>query len=145
MILEMCVIGASTSNPATWASYEDAERSALRSDNHGIGFVFTQEAGMTGVDLDNCRDADSGEIADWAMDIMGDVDGYTEISPSGTGVHIIARGRKPEGGSRRGDVEMYDRGRYFTITGSASSCPRKALEWMLRGVGPLHDDQDDVA
>lgn len=49
---------------------------------------------------------------------------YTEVSPSGDGLHLIFRGAKPEGAerSRRGQpcrrvVEMYDHDRYFTVTG----------------------------
>ncbi|GHU71591.1 hypothetical protein FACS1894184_18620 [Clostridia bacterium] len=44
-------------------------------------------------------------------------DSYTEVSPSGHGVHIIAKGKIPSGGHKRGGYEIYDRGRYFTITG----------------------------
>jgi hypothetical protein len=83
----------------------------------GIGFVFTPEDDLCGVDLDKCLDPETGEIEDWAREVIGELDSYTEISPSGTGVHILARAALPEGRNRRGRFEAYDRGRYFTVTG----------------------------
>ena len=54
----------------------------------------------------------------WAQEILDRVDaGYIEASPSGTGIHIIVRGAVRDGGIRKGKVEMYSRGRFFTITG----------------------------
>jgi putative DNA primase/helicase len=44
------------------------------------------------------------------------LDSYTEISPSGCGVHILVRGELPPGRRRKGRIEMYDCGRFFTIT-----------------------------
>lgn len=46
-----------------------------------------------------------------------------ELSPSGTGLHAIVRGQLPGPGRRRGQVEIYDRARFFTITGRALSAP----------------------
>jgi hypothetical protein len=84
----------------------------------GIGFVFSDEDQILGIDLDHCIDSD-GQIDQWARVIIDEVDSYTEISPSGTGVHIIAKGTLPEDGkNRRGDVEIYDSDRYFTVTGN---------------------------
>jgi primase-polymerase (primpol)-like protein len=80
--------------------------------------VFDPEAGIVGVDLDNCRDADSEEVAPWAGEIVERLDSYTEISPSGTGLHVLVEGELPAGRNRRGDVEIYDRDRFFTVTGT---------------------------
>src|SRR5262249_17926175 len=70
-----------------------------------------------GIDLDDCRDVETGEIKPWAEEIIRDLDSYAEVSPSRTGVKVIVRGAVPAGGNRKGDVEMYDRGRYFAVTG----------------------------
>src|SRR5699024_2621495 len=43
---------------------------------------------------------------------------YSEISPSGNGIHIIAKGELPKGGRRKGKIEVYDSGRFFTVTGN---------------------------
>jgi primase-polymerase (primpol)-like protein len=84
----------------------------------GIGFVFSSADPFVGIDLDDCRNPETGEIAAWAQKIISRVqEGYIEISPSGTGVHIIVEGSVRDGGMRKGKVEMYGRGRFFTVTG----------------------------
>jgi putative DNA primase/helicase len=111
---------ASATDPGTWRDFETAltyhRESNSRTD--GVGFVFDPEAGIVGVDLDNCRDADSETIEKWAADIVDRLDSYTEISPSGTGIHVLIQGELPPGRNRRGDVEIYDRDRFFTVTGA---------------------------
>ncbi|MBA2715246.1 MAG: AAA family ATPase, partial [Rubrobacteraceae bacterium] len=83
----------------------------------GIGFVFTPEDDLCGVDLDGCLDPETGEIESWASTIIEELGSYTEISPSGTGVHVLVRATLPEGRNRKGRFEAYDRSRYFTVTG----------------------------
>jgi putative DNA primase/helicase len=82
----------------------------------GIGFVLVPEDQLVVVDFDHVREEDGG-IADWAMRYLRLLDSYTEISPSGTGVHVWARGTLPPGGRKKGQVEMYSEGRYMTVTG----------------------------
>ena len=55
----------------------------------------------------------------WALEIVRRFDSYAEWSPSGTGIHIIGRGRLPGGGrnDQEAGLEIYDRGRFFTVTG----------------------------
>ena len=68
--------------------------------------------------VSKCRNPKTGEISPWAQKIIDRVqEGYVEISPSGTGVHIIVEGTVRDGGMRKGPIEMYSRGRFFTITG----------------------------
>jgi len=114
---------AASTEPKTWSSLEDARAAVQKWSLTGIGFVFTASDPYAGVDLDNCRDSETGEIAEWGLVIIRALDSYTEVSPSGTGVHIIVRGRLPGGKGRRialsgGNIEMYSRGRYFTFTGN---------------------------
>jgi putative DNA primase/helicase len=106
---------ASTTNPETWATFQEAV--TKRNGAAGLGFVF-DGSGICGIDLDKCRDPKTGEIQSWAQEIIRALDSYTEISPSGTGVHIILRGKLPAGGNRKGHIEMYDRGRFFCMTGN---------------------------
>src|SRR5262249_7521773 len=82
--------------------------------------------GLVIIDLDKCRDPQTGAIQPWAGLIVSEVDSYTEVSPSGTGLRIVARGRKPDRErSRNGPVEIYDGltkdrkpgGRFLTFTG----------------------------
>ncbi len=106
---------ASTTEPADWTVYEAALACSKRYD--GIGFVFNTDDPLVGIDLDGCRDGETGVIQDWARAIIGLLDSYTEVTPSGTGVHILCRGHLPPGGRRKGKVEIYETGRYFTVTG----------------------------
>src|SRR5215217_7505231 len=108
---------ASSTTPETWSGYEEAVRACTEHGFGGIGFVFTPEDDLCGVDLDGCLDPETGEIESWAQEIIQDLDSYTEISPSGTGVHVLVRATLPEGRNRKGQFETYDRNRYFTVTG----------------------------
>jgi putative DNA primase/helicase len=80
-----------------------------------------------GVDLDGCRDKESGVIAPWAQRWIDSLNSYTEISPSETGVKIFVRGTLPEMvkesfGSHIG-IEIYSKQPYFTVTGE--HCPAR--------------------
>ncbi len=106
-------------DPATWASFEqclEAYRSRKRYD--GIGFVFSPDDDFIGVDLDGCRDPLTGAVNEQARAIIAHLDSYTEVSPSGRGIHVLVRGRLPGVRRRKGDIEVYDGGRYFTVTGN---------------------------
>ena len=106
---------ASSSDPETWNSFDSAVASVW---SDGVGYVFAAADPYIGIDLDDCRDPATGELASWAERRIDRIDTYTEVSPSGTGVHLIAHGHVPGPRRRRGPVEMYDSGRYFTITGN---------------------------
>jgi hypothetical protein len=108
---------ASSTNPETWAGYQEALRACKEQGYGGIGFVFTPEDDLCGVDLDGCLNPETEEVEAWAQEIIEELDSYTEISPSGTSVHVLVRGKLPEGGNRKGRFEAYDRGRYFSVTG----------------------------
>jgi hypothetical protein len=94
----------------------------------GLGFVFADGGGIFGVDLDGCITPD-GEIQPWATEILAQFPTYAEVSPSGLGIKIFGRGRIPGDtgrqvklperavGDRTPAVEVYGRGRYFTVTG----------------------------
>ena len=103
---------AKTDTPATWSDFSQTLSyfQRYRSFN-GLGFVFSAEDGLCGVDLDKCGSDP------WALNIVNALGTYTERSPSGKGFHIIARATLPPGGRRKGNIEMYDSVRYFTMTG----------------------------
>jgi putative DNA primase/helicase len=108
---------AKSSEPATWVSFDEASQ-ALRSGRFdGIGFVFSKTDDFVGVDLDHVRDPDSGDISLEARAIIAELASYTEVSPSGTGIHVYCRGKLPGGGRKRNWLEVYDHGRFFTFTG----------------------------
>jgi putative DNA primase/helicase len=108
---------ASSTDPDTWTDFTTAVMKAFTTEDLGIGFVFTQDSGITGIDLDKCRDPESGVLEPWAEEILQDLNSYTEISPSGRGLHIYVLGELPPGRMKKGRIEAYQRGRFFTVTG----------------------------
>ncbi len=109
---------AKSNDPETWSDFDTAMSVIELYD--GLGFFFDGE--YYGVDLDNIEseiiryqqnDIENNVLAEF-LDILTS---YAEISPSGKGVHIICKGQLPPGGRRKGDIEMYDQGRFFTMTG----------------------------
>jgi hypothetical protein len=119
---------AKADSPETWASYSAAVAAVETYGLAGIGFVFTQADSFVGVDLDDC--VTDGEIAPWAQTIVDSLDSYAEISPSGKGIKAIVKGSLPtdKTGVRRGSVEMYQHGRYFTITGETLESGKGIIE-----------------
>jgi putative DNA primase/helicase len=109
---------ASSTDPATWNSFASCVDAVGRSGITGIGFVFSKAAGFTGIDLDKCRDPESGVTEPWALGIIKELLSYTELSQSRTGWHVIVRAVLPAGRNRAGRVEMYDSGRFFVMTGN---------------------------
>jgi putative DNA primase/helicase len=112
---------ASTTDLMTWSTFSEALAAyeAGEPPYSGIGFVFSSADPFAGIDLDGCRDPESGNVEAWAREILKRVcEGYVEISPSGTGIHIIVEGSVRDGGMRKGPIEMYSRERFFTITGA---------------------------
>jgi primase-polymerase (primpol)-like protein len=107
---------ASSTDLLTWSDFEKALRAYEVDDYDGVGFAFCSGDPYVGVDLDGCVDPETGEVETWALQVIEGLDSYTELSPSGTGVHIIARGKIPHGG-RRGSLEMYAQDRFFCVTG----------------------------
>jgi putative DNA primase/helicase len=105
---------ASSTDLLTWSTFQEALEAYESGEYAGVGFVFSSADPYTGIDLDDCVDAD-GEIALWAMEIVRHFDSYTELSATGTGLHVIVRGDVPN--RRKGDVEVYSSKRFFTVTG----------------------------
>lgn len=121
---------ARVNDPITWSTYDECARSV--NGYEGIGFVFTEGDPFVGIDLDGCRDPESGVIADWAQKVINLAESYTEVSPSGTGIKIFLQGEWPHGGQKRNldeprvsnkmpGIEVYSTSRYFTITGDRIS------------------------
>lgn len=118
---------ASSTDPKTWASFEQAVAAIERMPGQldGIGFVLGD--GISGVDLDNCIDAATGELEPAAAAIIAELETYAEVSPSGRGVKLFGKGSIPSDRGRRfdhqwgsggGSIELYSHGRFFTVTGN---------------------------
>ncbi|MGO9175720.1 MAG: hypothetical protein ACLQED_06205 [Desulfobaccales bacterium] len=119
-------VNAQADNPSTWGEFGQAVKYyEARKGNgvSGIGYEFSFYDPYCGIDLDHCRNPETGEIEAWAREIISRLNSYTEISPSGTGIHILVKGKLPPGGDHQknlpdgGKIEVYDSLRYFTVTG----------------------------
>jgi primase-polymerase (primpol)-like protein len=110
-------IGASTTDLLTWSPFEEAYAAYEDGKHDGIGFVFCSADPFVGIDFDDCRDPDTGEVDPQVLEyVEGFEKRYVEVSVSGTGVHLITRG-KIKGGTKKGGREIYDQDRFFALTG----------------------------
>lgn len=128
---------ASTTDSSSWTSFEQAVAAWQGGDHQGVGFVFAEADDLCGVDLDDCLDRVGGLNAEAAR-IVQTLDTYTEISPSGRGVKLFLRAAPPVGGNRRGKVEIYAQGRYFTVTGRHLAGTPTTIEERQRELEAVH-------
>jgi putative DNA primase/helicase len=105
---------ASSTDLLTWSTFQEALEAYENGGYAGLGFVFSSADSYTGIDLDDCVD-ENDEIAFSALEIVRYFDSYTELSATGTGLHVIVRGDVPN--RRKDDVEVYSSKRFFTVTG----------------------------
>jgi len=120
---------ASSTDPATWNDINAVAE--VEANYSGLGFVFPLDRTLTGIDLDGCRDPETGTVQPWAKQIVIDCNTYAEVSPSKTGVKLFCVGRLPSDSGKKKDIsdgprisedkapaiEMYDSKRYFAVTG----------------------------
>lgn len=130
--------GAMSNNPDTWTDFETAVRASKQ--YSGVGFMFAPP--YFGVDIDNVGDAiadfQAGRDDNIISEFVHTLCSYTEYSQSGNGIHIICRGTLPEGGRRRQNVEMYQTGRYFIMTGNDAAGYADIAE-CTELIKPLHE------
>ena len=109
---------ASSSDPATWTNYQAVVQAFKGGGYSGIGFVFNDDDNLVGIDLDDCYDPATGFTNAASQQIAEGINGYMEVSPSGTGVKIFTRA---DFNTAHVDhtigLECYARGRFFTVTG----------------------------
>ena len=130
---------AKAGQPETWTSFNKAVEAVKAGEYKGVGFEFNNN-GIVGIDLDTVRDPQTGYIDPTAVEIITDLDSYTEISASGYGFHILVQAdlklnkhktRLPdnkikryevdpkigENRRKRPEIEVYNEYRYFAFTG----------------------------
>ena len=110
----------SSTDSRKWTTFAKALQSYRTNGLDGIGLALcpgSEENRLIAVDLDDCRIPATGVIEPWALEVIADLNSYTEISPSGEGLHIFVFGELPPEGRRKGKFEVYQSGRYITVTG----------------------------
>ncbi len=110
---------AGTNNPDTWNDFEAVNNkfSGNGKNFSGIGFVFSETDPYVGIDFDDCVD-ETGNIKEEVLNWVEKFASYTEYSQSKRGIHIICKGVKPGHRKQKGNIEIYDRVRYFVFTGN---------------------------
>jgi len=105
----------SVTDPNNLASFDIALNSA-RERKIGLGFVFYKGDGLSGIDLDKCRNLETEKITEDAEEVLKQLDSYSEISPSGKGIHVIVKGTVKDSLKTK-TIEVYGQDRFFTFTG----------------------------
>lgn len=140
---------AKSDDPTTWTTFEKAMSSI---DGYkGVGFVFSESDPYCGIDLDGCREPQSGKVSEWAREIIKRFDSYSEVSPSQTGVKIFVRGKLPFDNGKKVSVdtesvcdkepgiEAYDHVRYFAVTGLRLSGVSQKVEFRQEAIDWLSE------
>ena len=112
---------AISNDKTTWFSYEACIAALNRNIGDGLGFMLGD--GYIGIDIDKVSD----DIMEYSMDyhansmtadFLREISTYAEISPSKTGLHFIGKGEVPGERKRYKNLEIYDKDRFFTVTGN---------------------------
>lgn len=142
---------ASSTDPSTWATFTQAVERARRDRLDGVGIVLTPDMEIIGLDLDGCRDPATEVLAEWAADVVRRFPTLWQISPSGTGLRGFLKGRLPDAllsgdrqGRRSGPIEVYQGGRYLTVTdvrhpdsaAGITACPDALVAWLAEVFPP---------
>jgi archaellum biogenesis ATPase FlaH len=143
-------VGSST-DPDSWSTLDDAMLAVERYE--GLGFVFTLDDPFIGIDLDGCRDPNTGILEPWALAVHERfATSYAEVSPSGTGIKIFCKAARTWTGPNKCDakadgkfgktpqIEVYQSGRFFCFTGERYGDATEtlelaeSLEWLETGM-----------
>lgn len=122
---------ADSTNPDTWNKFEYIERAFIRGNGtfSGIGFVFSEDMGIVGIDWDHVRNPETGEFDKEVLEEITSLGSYAELSQSGTGAHVLVKGKIPGNKRRKDNIEMYSKNRFFVVTGKhIEGNPREIIE-----------------
>ena len=112
---------ASATASHTWSSFADVKAAYETGNYDGVGLVMRKRPDaplqIVGFDFDKCRDPITGEIDEAVRSQLERLNSYTEISPSGTGIRVFAKGDIPADGRRTRGIEIYKHAHYLTLTG----------------------------
>jgi hypothetical protein len=113
---------AAKTNSDNWVSFETACEALERGDVDAIGFCFSPDDPLWVADFDDVLDSTTGELDERAARTIHALDSYEEISVSGTGIHVVGVGKKPEWADCQSkalgfSIELYEKGRFLVTTG----------------------------
>jgi putative DNA primase/helicase len=137
---------AKTNKSKTWSTFEKAVEVAGTDGFNGHGFVFSKDDPYIGIDIDKCRDPETGELKYCARILINSFNSYSEVSPRKRGIHIISQGKWPQdAGNKREmpclmEVEVYDRVRFFTVTGAHMEGTPTTIEDRQPELEALHQE-----
>jgi putative hemolysin len=108
-------------------TFEQAVTYCEQKKGYKLGFVFSADSDVFGIDLDSCRDPETGKIEPWAKEIIDYFSTYSEVSASGTGIKLIGVGNaehrivrlpdQPKHGDHEPHFEIFSDSKYFALTG----------------------------
>lgn len=128
--------------PVNQLSFTEAQDRAEQHDGT-VAFCFNESGPFAGFDLDDVKT--DGEFTEEARMIVQRLGSYTEVSSSGTGLHVIVEGNHSDGHKHRGDfseaghLEVYDENRYFVLTGDVHD-DRTSVESRPNSVREVQED-----
>jgi hypothetical protein len=116
---------AKSNDPETWGDYSVAVAAVAAGEANGIGYMLLG-SDLSAIDLDHCRDPQTGEIDEWAQAEIKATDSYVETTVSGAGLRILGIGSCSElhtnyripGTANGAKVELFrNTNRFVTISG----------------------------
>lgn len=134
---------AKSTDISTWNTYNACLKALDKNIGEGLGFMLGD--GYLGIDIDKVTDDMkeyfAGNRADsMTADFLRNISTYAEISPSGTGLHFIGKGKVPGERKRYNNLEIYDKDRFFTVTGNAiKDKDRRRITDIESELKPLYD------
>lgn len=134
---------AKSNDKATWNSYEDCIMALKHNVGEGLGFFLGD--GYIGIDIDKVSDDimeynTNHHVSSMTADFLREVSTYAEISPSKTGLHFIGKGEVPGERKRYKNLEIYDKDRFFTVTGNViKDRDRSKIESIDSELKPLYE------
>jgi len=129
---------AKSNDPITWTTFPQMTKAYESGKYDGIGFILSCQDPFVAFDLDDCRDPNTGKIADWAQEIVNTLNSYTEITPSKKGYRVIVKAKLPPQKRKKGNIEIYDDKRYITVTGNHVAETPATIENRERETHELH-------
>jgi putative DNA primase/helicase len=107
-----------TNKPELFGTFDEARAAYDGGGYTGVGVLLTG-SGIIGVDIDNYKDTfnEFPAVDEWARGAVT-AGAYCERSPSKTGLRLFMRGKLPGTGRKSGNLEIYDKTRFLTVTGA---------------------------